>query len=88
MIEEDHWPEVCKGLISKGVCEVFPNEALCKVGGKPLLNGMFAVGKGEFKDGLETQRLIMNLIPVHHLCRPLEGDVGTPWCVGVECLSP
>lgn len=47
-----------------------PIEELCHIDYKPLLNGMFSVGKGEFKDGLETQRLIMNLIPVNALCRP------------------
>lgn len=85
MIEDQHWPEVCKGLVSKGVCEVFPVEGLCKVGGRPLLNGMFAVGKGEFKGGIETQRLIMNLIPINHLRRSLEGDIGT--LPGVSGLS-
>ena len=44
---------------------------------KPVLNGLFAVGKGEFENGIETQRLIMNLTPVNALCRPLAGDVGT-----------
>ena len=54
-----------------------PVEELCHVEGRPLLNGMFSVGKGEFKDGLETQRLIMNFIPVSSLCRSLGGDIGT-----------
>ena len=38
---------------------------------------MFAVGKGEYKSGIETQRLIMNLVPVNQICKPLQGDVGT-----------
>ena len=38
---------------------------------------MFAVGKGEFKSAIETQRLIMNLVPVNQICKPLQGDVGT-----------
>ena len=75
MIEDEHWFDVCKGLVSAGVCEVFPIDDPPKVGDKPLLNGMFSVGKGEFKDGIETQRLIMSLIPVNHLCRSLEGAI-------------
>ena len=85
MIEEEHWFDVCKGLVAAGVCEVLPIEDLCTIGDKPLLNGMFSVGKGEFKGGIETQRLIMNLIPINHLCRSLEGDIGT--LPGVAGLS-
>lgn len=39
----------------------------------PLLNGLFAVGKGEYVGPLATQRLIMNLIPSNRLCEPLVG---------------
>ena len=77
MVEKDGWPELCQGLVARNVCDIMPIEDLCHVEGKPLLNGMFSVGKGEFKNGLETQRLIMNLIPVNALCRPLAGDIGT-----------
>ena len=71
------WPQICAGLVSKGLCEVWPIERLHHIEGQPLLNGMFSVGKGEFKDSLETQRLIMNLVPVNALCKSLTGDVGT-----------
>ena len=77
MVEKDGWWELCHGLIDRKVCDVMPIDQLCHVQGKPLLNGMFAVGKGEFKDGLETQRLIMNLIPVNTLCKSLAGDIST-----------
>ena len=77
MVEKDGWWELCQGLIDQKVCDVMPIDQLCRVHGKPLLNGMFAVGKGEYKDGLETQRLIMNLIPVNTLCKPLAGDIST-----------
>ena len=44
---------------------------------------VFAVGKGEYVSGAETQRLIMNLTPVNSLCQSLNGDVGTlPWLSG------
>lgn len=45
--------------------------------GCPVANGLFAVGKGEYVSGLETQRLIMNLVPVNSICKSLQGDVGT-----------
>ena len=77
MVEKDGWWELCHGLIDQKVCEVMPIDQLCHAQGKPLLNGMFAVGKGEYKGGLETQRLIMNLIPVNTLCKPLAGDIST-----------
>ena len=85
MVEKDGWPELCQGLVARNVCDIMPIEELCHVEGKPLLNGMFSVGKREFKNGLETQRLIMNLIPVNTLCRPLAGDIGTlPGIVGLS----
>ena len=61
MIKEQEWPKVCSGLICKKVCEVWRLSKPYHIDGAPLLNGLFAVGKGEFKSGLETQRLIMNL---------------------------
>ena len=77
MIGEGEWHNVCSGLIEKRVCEVWPISQLHHIDGAPLLNGMFAVGKGEFRAGIETQRLIMNLVPVNQICKPLQGDVGT-----------
>ena len=77
MISEGEWHNVCNGLIEKRVCEVWPVSQLHHIDGAPLLNGMFAVGKGEYKSGIETQRLIMNLVPVNQICKPLQGDVGT-----------
>ena len=45
--------------------------------GLPLLNGLFAVGKGEFVNGKETQRLIMNLTPLNSISQNVSGNVGT-----------
>ena len=72
----DDWPSICEGLINK-ICEVVPMDQLFHIGQVPLLNGMFGVGKGEFVGNLESQRLIMNLIPLNKLCEPLVGDVVT-----------
>ena len=45
--------------------------------GKPVLNGLFAVSKEEFVDGVEVCRLIMNLVPSNKLCRAYGGEVHT-----------
>ena len=52
-------------------------ENLYHIGQEPLPNGLFAVGKGEFVGPLETQRLIMNLVPFNRVCEPLVGEVST-----------
>ena len=77
MVEDKDWFEVCKGLLSKGVCGVLPRRFLYHVHGKCLLNGMFAVSKNEYQGPIELHRLIMNLVPLNSLCRSLKGDVGT-----------
>ena len=59
----DDWTVLSRGLVERGICEVWPVERLYHIGQEPLLNGLFAVGKGEFVGPLETQRLIMNLVP-------------------------
>ena len=77
MVEPESWGDICKGLVERNICEVWPVDHLVHFGGVPLLNGLFAVGKGEFHEGEEIQRLIMNLTPVNSLCQSLKGDVGT-----------
>ena len=73
----DDWPAICEGLITKKICEVIPTDQLFHIDQVPLLNGMFGVGKGEYVDNIETQRLIMNLVPLNQLCEALVGDVAT-----------
>ena len=77
MCVEGGWDELCKGLIAKNICSVVPITNLYHIDGKPLPNGLFAVGKGEYVGSLETQRLIMNLTPVNAICRELRGDIAT-----------
>ncbi len=77
MVEDQHWEQVCSGLVEKGICGVLPVSDLYHVGGQPLLNGMFGVSKDEFANGWEVMRLIMNLVPVNKLCRNLGGDIST-----------
>ena len=77
MVEPQSWETLCTGLVEKNICEVWPLDDVFHLRGEPILNGMFAVGKGEFQDNVETQRLIMNLTPVNSMCRNLIGDVCT-----------
>ena len=77
MVADQHWGEVCSGLISAGVCTLLGRDEVFAVNGEPLLNGMFGVSKEEVSDGHEVFRLIMNLIPLNTICQSLSGDVGT-----------
>ena len=77
MVSDHAWPEVCEGLIASGICSLLPEDELYHMEGKPLLNGMFGVSKGEVAEGHEVHRLIMNLIPVNNICRGFQGDVAT-----------
>ena len=47
MVSQTHWAEVCLGLIERGVCGLMKREQLYHVDGRPVLNGLFAVEKGE-----------------------------------------
>ena len=77
MVESTSWDDLCRGLVEKNICEIWPIDALYHCHGVPLLNGLFAVGKGESQGGIESQRLIMNLTPLNSLCRSIAGDVST-----------
>jgi hypothetical protein len=77
MVADVDWPEVCAGLVRTGICGILPKRSLYHVGSTPLLNGLFAVSKNEFKDGVELHRLIMNMVPLNQLCLPFKGAVDT-----------
>ena len=47
MVSQTNWAEVCLGLIERGVCGLMKREQLYHVGDRPVLNGLFAVEKGE-----------------------------------------
>ena len=42
-VDDGDWREVCKGLIDRGLCSVFKENEIHQIGGRCLLNGMFAV---------------------------------------------
>ena len=82
MVSQEHWAEVCLGLVNRGVCGLMKKEELYHVSGRAVLNGLFAVEKGEKavdEKGKEFEvcRLIMNLVPTNGLCRNLVGDTST-----------
>ena len=92
MVDHSDWAEVCRGLVARGVCGLMKREQLRHVCGRPLMNGLFAVEKGEKgtgPDGVEFDvcRLIMNLVPTNSLCRNLVGDTCTlPTVVGLSSI--
>ena len=67
---------MAKLLISRNICSwVDCDEVFC-IRGQPVLNGMFAVGKGTLNDsGREIQRVIMNLIPTNSVMQQARGAV-------------
>eukprot|EP00435_Cladocopium_sp_Y103_P042257 s239_g11.t1 len=77
MVADEHWSEVCSGLVGAGVCAYLPVEEVFDTGRGPLLNGLFGVSKEEWDGEFEVYRLIMNLIPLNRLAHPLKGDVET-----------
>eukprot|EP00438_Fugacium_kawagutii_P021772 Skav214889 [mRNA] locus=scaffold1749:153337:159325:+ [translate_table: standard] len=77
MVADSEWEGVCRGLMASGICQLMPESSLAKVGGKPLLNGLFGVSKGEVVNGHEVRRLIMNLVPLNNISRGIQGDIAT-----------
>ena len=86
MVRDGDWGSVCKGLLECRVCGILPLEEVFHIRGRPLLGGLFGVGKGEFSGNLEIQRLIMNFIPLNDNCRPLDSDIAT--LPGISGLTP
>lgn len=88
MVPPDGWDTFCTELLARGVFDKVHEDDLYRVEGKPLLNGLFGVSKGEFDGPWESMRIIMNLVPVNQVCRSIEGDVGTlPSWAGMTPLS-
>ena len=76
--DDNEWEIVAPGLVSRGLCKVVRESELFMVNSTPVVNGMFAVSKQEFRDdGVELCRLIMNLKPLNCNSRNLQGDTGT-----------
>eukprot|EP00435_Cladocopium_sp_Y103_P019508 s2655_g4.t1 len=86
MVQDSDWSEICQGLIDSRVCGIIPLDEVYHIQGRPLLGGLFGVGKGEVIDGLEIQRLIMNFVPLNENCRPVNSDIAT--LPGISGLTP
>ena len=74
MVAPENWHEVAHGLIWHGICEPMRASEVHHFGEDILLNGMFAVSKQEFSQGVEICRLIMNLKPLNQVSKGLHGD--------------
>ena len=77
LVPAEHWESFCKSLLDKGVFSRVHESDLCCIDDQPVLNGLFGVSKGEFKEGFEAMRIIMNMVPLNHICRGMDGDVAT-----------
>ena len=86
MVDEKDWAAVVTGLVDARVCGIIPLSQVCHVGGKPMLGGLFGVGKNEFVGQKEVMRLIMNFVPLNENCKPLDSDIAT--LPGISGLSP
>ena len=77
-VPPDAWREVVSGLLQRQICGIMPLSEAFKVGGQPILGGLFGVPKNETTpDGVEVLRLIMDLRPVNENFLPLGGDLST-----------
>ena len=66
--------EFCKMLVDHNICRWLADEDVQWVGGQPILNGLFGVGKGSYlDDGREIQRVIMNLVPANSVLKQAQG---------------
>ena len=91
LVPPEGWERFCRGLLELGIFDKVHEDDLYKVHGKPILNGLFGVSKGEYENQFEVMRIIMNLVPINQVCRSLEGDVATlPTWAGMTplCLMP
>ena len=86
MVDDDDWESVVTGLVNSRVCGIIPISDVCHIGSKPLLGGLFGVGKNEFVGQREVMRLIMNFVPLNENCKPLDSDIAT--LPGIAGLSP
>ena len=61
-------------LVERNLCAWVRDDEVLRVNQEPVLNGMFAVGKGSYlESGEEVQRIIMNLIPSNSVFKHPQG---------------
>eukprot|EP00435_Cladocopium_sp_Y103_P041058 s698_g11.t1 len=87
LVPPEDWFDFCSNLLRLGVFSRIHEDEVYRVSGKPLLNGLFGVSKNEFQNGIEIQRIIMNLVPCNSVCRSFDGDISTlPSWAGMTAL--
>ena len=42
MVRDEHWFTLAKGLLERGLCQIYKEEDLFCINGDPVLNGLFA----------------------------------------------
>ena len=88
MVPSEAWPTFCRELLDLGVFSRVHESDLYRVGGQPLVNGLFGVSKNEFHGPHEIYRIIMNMIPLNGICRGFDGDISTlPSWAGMTPLN-
>eukprot|EP00435_Cladocopium_sp_Y103_P032808 s562_g8.t1 len=66
--------KIAQELVKRNVCDWVPLDKVYKIGGQPILNGLFGVKKpAELEDGRPILRLIMNLVGSNATQLQLEG---------------
>lgn len=67
---------LAKLLVDRKICVWVPRGEVLHYQDRPILNGLFAVGKGtRLESGEESQRLIMNLVPTNSAFRHARGSM-------------
>ena len=82
MIRAGHHLKIAKGLLARGLVIALEDHERIFVHGRPLMTGLFGIGKGSFLGegagdmaGLEIQRLIKNLTVSNLLQSPFGADI-------------
>ena len=73
------WHEICAGAAERGIFTFLKEQNVFHFQGKPLLNGLFGVGKKNksLDSGEPVLRMIINAIPANALQETIEADIRT-----------
>jgi hypothetical protein len=79
-VQPGEWAKILRGLYGRGMIKFLQASELITHNGRPLLNGLFGVPKGNiFEDGFDLDscilRLICNCIPTNELQDVVEGEI-------------
>lgn len=79
-VSQGHWERVLNGLHARGIVEFLPDSSLVVHKGQRLLNGLFAVPKGDLLDAKFCpcncpQRTIVNAVPSNSVQQQIRGEI-------------